>query len=420
MVKLMVCLCAVLLCCTPKPKGTFVPFETVQTHRWYHFYQDNRLDSAWVYVSKRLQEHPDELPTLCYAAELLRRQQHYRAADSLADRALRLDSVNSFALQVKGQLRNAQYDTKNPLVHAGSARMFYNRAVAADSTNGNVWEVLWVQALVHGDTALESRVLRSLHTGAFYTPAARAYARWLLSSLPPNAILLTNGDMDTYPLRVAQKMESFRDDVTVVNVSLLNLKSYYTSLVEYHRLPPAVKTRALPSIDHRYVDGAVVTIAHQIIEHWLMQISAGTLKRPLCVATTVENGALPRATHSFWWMRGNFFHLVKGGSAREIDFETVERALNGIDGALFSGRFIGQRVTSPLMLAGRSGSRIDATITKIGIATALEYLGKKNAKRALAVLERVDRYLDDVDRDTKRMKDKVEKVRAKIRASASS
>jgi hypothetical protein len=43
-------------------------------------------------------------------------------------------------------------------------------------------------------------------------------------------ILFTQGDMDTYPLLYLQTVEGLRQDVIVVNVSLLNENSYVNEL----------------------------------------------------------------------------------------------------------------------------------------------------------------------------------------------
>jgi hypothetical protein len=67
--------------------------------------------------------------------------------------------------------------------------------------------------------------LKSYHQkggmGDFY----EEYNHNILAGLDSNAIIFTNGDMDTYPAWYWQYIEGFRTDVTVVNLSLLNKPS---------------------------------------------------------------------------------------------------------------------------------------------------------------------------------------------------
>lgn len=82
--------------------------------------------------------------------------------------------------------------------------------------NNNPDSAKW--ALKHGQTE-----------GGFY-PAIMEYNRNIMASCEKNAILFTNGDNDTYPMWFLQLLERYRTDITVINLSLLNVSWYIKQL----------------------------------------------------------------------------------------------------------------------------------------------------------------------------------------------
>lgn len=65
--------------------------------------------------------------------------------------------------------------------------------------------------------------------GGFY-PAMMEYNKNIMASCEKNAILFTNGDNDTFPMWFLQLVEKYRTDITVINLSLLNVSWYIQQL----------------------------------------------------------------------------------------------------------------------------------------------------------------------------------------------
>jgi len=65
-----------------------------------------------------------------------------------------------------------------------------------------------------------------------YDPFFISMAQNYLASCDSNAILLTNGDSDTFPLIYVQETKGFRRDVLVVNISLLGTPKYISHLFD--------------------------------------------------------------------------------------------------------------------------------------------------------------------------------------------
>lgn len=162
------------------------------------------------------------------------------------------------------------------------------------------------------------------------------FASNLLGQLPPDAILLTSGDNDTFPLWYLRVVEGLRPDVNVVNIPLTNTSWYIEDVLcapgglafsksapgmaDLHPLSWKEREVALPEPS---ADGATAppdsvrlhvspTAASQYLlvqdQVVLDMLETNRWKRPVMIATTVSPSVLP-------WLRD---HLRLEGLAYRL------------------------------------------------------------------------------------------------------
>ena len=93
----------------------------------------------------------------------------------------------------------------------------------------------WFALVTHYMDRDEEKVdvaLRRLLEGGAIPDDIMDYSYNMLASLDENAILITNGDMDTYPGWILMRLLKHRPDVTIANRSLLNTDWYPFMLME--------------------------------------------------------------------------------------------------------------------------------------------------------------------------------------------
>ena len=94
----------------------------------------------------------------------------------------------------------------------------------------NEWGSLAFKYLYEGKTDSAKWAFKTGKADGGFFPAIMEYNKNIMASCKPNAILFTNGDNDTYPMWFLQFIDEYRKDITVINLSLLNVPWYIKQL----------------------------------------------------------------------------------------------------------------------------------------------------------------------------------------------
>lgn len=342
---------------SPYPRLHYDEYADAQ---WYYYYERNMLDSAQVYMEEHLKKHPKELPTLSFYAELMRRQKNFERADSMADKVLALDSSDGGAWLVKGDVRNPQYG-KNEVQDSSRNKYdyYYSEGLKRDSTDGNLWEVMLFSTMQKGDWDQYRRGLRRLYSHGHFTSKVLAIGRLYLKQLPQDAILITMGDMDTYPLLAVQEAEELRQDVTIMNYSLMNLPWYLKVVCSHWNIAPPISAQEIDSLKLERIPGnryEYRTIAKQYLD---TLATFNGRKRPLCIVFSS-----PRATYSGLVVqtKGHYMEVLDSLPDAFYDLEKMASTRGLITPEEMKGDFISTKETSPLLLNVKRKRKADLMI----------------------------------------------------------
>jgi len=218
--------------------------------------------------------------------------------------------------------------------------------VRCDSSDGNAWLILHIEALRRGEVALARRALRRMVGGGFLSPAALGYARWALTALPARAVFITVGDLDTYPAFAVQGVDAVRGDVAVVSMSLLNLPWYARRVRDSLQVPLFLSDAALDTLWEKGYPG----LADTIVRLWRRADMDGTLGRPLAFAATAGDAFVRDAGPGRYWRAGPYWLLARGADTTQADTVRLGAALAAASGASFAGPPTGVGERSPVRL----------------------------------------------------------------------
>lgn len=130
---------------------------------------------------------------------------------------------------------------------------------------------------------------------------AYEYAWNILAGCDRNGILFTNGDNDTFPIWYLQEVEKFRRDVTVVNLSLINLP-WYIKQLKHNPENPLAMQRSDAEIDalrHRLYEDPKTgerqfIMIKDYVLHDIITANQGPQGRPHFFAVTIPQENMAR------------------------------------------------------------------------------------------------------------------------------
>jgi tetratricopeptide (TPR) repeat protein len=340
-------------------------------------YRQDLLPEALPLLEQAVAERPDDPEALDWLAETQRRVGREAEAVATAKRALALRPLDSFAHTVLGDAYNPQLSSWEG-TDQDSCLWHLRRAVACDSTQSEAWLSLWLQGLRLGERDLERRALRQIVAAGFLTQPLMNYSRWLLRTLPDSAILLVNGDMDTYPTVALQETEGLRPDVAVVNLPLLNL-DWYRRLIRARGVPVPFDEPELGALESQLADESRVSADRQMVRGWLTMQRDGRLTRPLVVAVTVGDlefylGSADRLT-----LMGGFWQAHPESARASVDTAAVRSHLMTLEPRDLAGPWVGAQDRSPIRLASSERGRNNPVFAGFEWARALRDAGQQAA-----------------------------------------
>lgn len=351
---------------------------------------ENNLDGAEPILAAAAEREPGNADARAWYAECLRRQGDPDDAYQEAAAALSVDPDHAFAHTVLGDLFSPRLSSWDR-VDADSAWHHFLLAVEADRADGNAWSSVWILSMMRDDAELEHEAAVAMLDSGFLTPAALAYNRWQLEHLPPNAILLTNGDMDTYPTVALQEAEGIREDVAVINLSLLNLPWYARNRAGKYGIPLPVSDQELDRFEpYRNIDGDIVTRSGLIVAGWLEMQRVRDLGRPLCAAVTVSCFDFTRDAAGRMIYCGSYYEYVPRVPGRDADIDRVGNSLATVIPGDFEGAFASTIDRSPVRQS--QTDRLARNITAAMLRHVDLLVREGRLEEAMDVLSEAERF----------------------------
>ena len=360
-------------------------------------YNQNELEKALPYFKTAAEETGAGSEAFAYLAETYRRIGMREEALETAEKSLEIDPCNSFAHVTLSYLYNPMYGDWE-WADREKAWSHIQKGIECNPDDGNIWLAAWTEAIYRKDREIESKSLKMLVDTGFLTPAILAFNRWMLQHLPQDAILLTNGDMDTYPAVALQETEGFRNDVTVMNYSLLNTRWYQQHIQSRYNVKFPLSDEELDNLKAtKDKSDRVKTVASRIMSELIKAKSENKFGRPIAISITVGDFSFAEGFEDHFNLMGAFNLWSDKKAESNYDIDAVKTSLESLNINDFAGPFISAEDKSPVRIV--STRKIALNFTNLAILVIKEKMALNQRDEALNMLHWAQRANKTIIKD---------------------
>ena len=352
-------------------------------------YHKNKLEQALPLFKQVIAQDKNNGEAHAWLAETYRRLGMKDEAVQSAERALELEPCNSFAHII---MANAcrRLPTSTMWSDADTTWIHINAAIRCDSSDGNGWAFLCPEAMLREKFDMMRRSSRKMVETGFLMEAVLAFGRWLLRTLPENAILITNGDMDTFPALAVQATEGFRPDVAVVEKEWLGLKQYLHFLRTHYGIPLPLQDSDIDSLtEYTTFPENMLFMSNRIFKGWVDGKANGSLARPIAVAITVEESFFSDVKDHFRYA-GPFLLWQPVPAIETPDTTALQASLAGVRPEDFTGTWVSEKDRSPIRRLYTK--YMVKNVTKSALALSEEWIKAKKFTEAEKILSWADEF----------------------------
>jgi hypothetical protein len=194
-----------------------------------------QLDSLWERYNEAYPSE-DAYANWMYAARYAGNAR-YR---TLLEEGARRYPANPVLLYLRSMLQHGQRENLE-------AQTLLERAVELDPTFMDPWFSLVIHYMGRDEKEKVSVALRKILESGIIADEVMDYSYNMFACLEKDAILVTNGDNDTYPGWILTRVVGHRPDIRLVNRSLLNTE-WYPLVLSLEGVPSMITTSELDSL----------------------------------------------------------------------------------------------------------------------------------------------------------------------------